>query len=377
VDGGSSEAFRPRLQSLPASAELRAVDPVEDLGRTEERPGHPTLPHKLMKHIPRAARPCTGTLLTTIINGILRDADEPARWHALLTFGAGILEQPVRGGRRHNWTSTVKKRVEVFPTEWPHKWEEMSSQNIRAGKAGGRSKLSEDQAVAAAVASKLEDGNIRAAVRILCSSDKPAPEDHETMEELRSKHPAPPPDRPQIPTTTHAPLQVTEEHVRGHIRSFPAGSSGGPDGLRPQHLLDLANCAETGTELVTAITGLVNLLLAGTCPERIRPLLFGGTLIALRKKTGGLRPLVIGYYWRRLTSKGANCYAAPWAAAHRSPRQVGIGVSEGGEAAVHAARRFVGSMPSDSVLAKLDFKMPLTACIETVCLPHWMRCYRN
>src|SRR5688572_32292516 len=76
----------------------------------------------------------------------------------------------------------------------------------------------------------------------------------------------------------------------------------------------------------------------------------------LAQKTGGLRPIVIGYYWRRLTSKGANCYAAPWAAAHLSPRQVGIGVSGGGEAAVHAARRFVGSMPSDSVLAKLDFK---------------------
>src|SRR6218665_258798 len=151
--------------------------------------------------------------------------------------------------------------------------------------------------------SKLEDGNIRAAVRILCSSDKSANVDRETLEELRSKHPDPPSDRPSFTSPPRsAPLQVSEEQVRRQLRSFPAGSSSGPDGIRPQHLLDLVTCAEIGTGLVTAITGLINLLLTGTCPAQIKPILFGGTLIALRKKTGGLRPIVIGYYWRRLTS---------------------------------------------------------------------------
>ena len=69
-------------------------------------------------------------------------------------------------------------------------------------------------AVAAAVVSKLEDGNIRAAVRILCSSDKPAREDNNAMEELLSKHPATPPYRPRIPTNSSAsPLQLTEEQI--------------------------------------------------------------------------------------------------------------------------------------------------------------------
>src|SRR5688572_31773236 len=36
LDRGSSEAARPRLQSLPASAELSAADPVEDVSRTED-----------------------------------------------------------------------------------------------------------------------------------------------------------------------------------------------------------------------------------------------------------------------------------------------------------------------------------------------------
>src|SRR6218665_1018043 len=352
--GDPTDTSPPRPPTNLGLISSEAVGPVE---RDDQTIAHPTLPFRLMKHIPKAARPCTGRLLSTLINGILKEADKPSRWQALLTFGASILEQPIRGGRRHNLTSTVKKRVESFPTEWTRKWYEICSANPAAEKARSRLKMSEDQAVAAAVASKLEDGNIRAAVRILCSSDKPAREDKNAMEELLSKHPVPPSDRPRIPTNPSAsPLQLTEEQILGQIRSFPTGSSAGPDGLRPQHLLELIRCPETGPELITSITGLVNLILAGTCPERIRPLLFGGMLIALRKKTGGLRPIVIGYYWRRLTSKSANAYAAPRAAINLSPRQVGIGVPGGGEATVHAARRFVGSMSADCVLAKLDFK---------------------
>ena len=47
-------------------------------------------------------------------------------------------------------------------------------------------------------------------------------------------------------------------------------------------------------------------MLEGKCPDRIRRILFGGKLIAHRKKDGGLRPIAIGCYWRRLTLKVAN-----------------------------------------------------------------------
>src|SRR6218665_2457410 len=35
--------------------------------------------------------------------------------------------------------------------------------------------------------------------------------------------------------------QASEKEVADAVRSFPAGSASGPDGLRPQHLLDLLN----------------------------------------------------------------------------------------------------------------------------------------
>ena len=64
------------------------------------------------------------------------------------------------------------------------------------------------------------------------------------------------------PSTFDA-MCVTERDVTAVIRSFLAGSAAGPDGLRPQHLLDLITCKEAGHELVLVITTLTNLLLEG------------------------------------------------------------------------------------------------------------------
>ena len=102
---------------------------------------------------------------------------------------------------------------------------------------------------------------------------------------------------------------MTEAEVLKIVRSFPAGSSGGPDGIRPQHVLDLINCRECGTALLTSITGFINMLLEGKCHPDVAPILFGGNLIALEKKSGGIRPIAIGYTWRRIAAKSANAYA--------------------------------------------------------------------
>ena len=113
--------------------------------------------------------------------------------------------------------------------------------------------------------------------------------------------------------------------------------------------MDLLNCKESGLDLASRLTDFVNLLLEGKCPERIRRILFGGKLIALRKKDGGIRPIAVGCYWRRLTSKAANNRVMQSLAEDFSPLQLGVGVSEGCEAAVHAARRFLDNMRDDWV----------------------------
>ena len=86
-----------------------------------------------------------------------------------------------------------------------------------------------------------------------------------------------------------------------------------------------------------------------------REVLFGGRLIALQKKDGGVRPIAVGYTLRRLAAKCANAYVSKRRSEELQPIQVGVGVSGGAKAAIHAMRCCVSTMPDDHVLVKLDF----------------------
>jgi len=148
---------------------------------------------------------------------------------------------------------------------------------------------------------------------------------------------------------------VDESEVRRAILSFPAGSAGGPDGLRPQHIRDMLMCQEAGAEFLSALTDFVNLVLAGRCPADAVPVFFGGRLMALNKKTGGIRPIAVGFTLRRLTSKCANTFGIKRLSPFFYPQQLGVGTPGGCEAAVHPARRYIETLPRDHVLVTLDF----------------------
>ena len=47
--------------------------------------------------------------------------------------------------------------------------------------------------------------------------------------------------------------------------------------------------------MVSSITAFTNLLLEGKCHDEVAPIIFGGSLIALTKKSGGIRSIAIGY----------------------------------------------------------------------------------
>ena len=146
-----------------------------------------------------------------------------------------------------------------------------------------------------------------------------------------------------------------EDEVRQAVLSFPAGSAGGPDGLRPQHIRDLLMCREGGPEFLSALTAFVNVVLAGRCPLNAVPVFFGGRLLALNKKSGGIRPIAIGFTLRRLTSKCANSSGTNLLRSYFYPYQLGVGTPGGCEAAIHSARRYLEALPPDHVLVKLDF----------------------
>ena len=206
--------------------------------------------------------------------------------------------------------------------------------------------------LAKAVTSKVEDGNIR----LLSSDDRPADSSDAVFAAMQTRHPPAASGRTAVPDPcTLISLQVTESEVLKAIRSFPAGSSGGPDGFRPQHLLELVTCQSNGASLLSALTGFVNMVLDGGCPASVCPIFFGAKLIALEKKCGGYRPIAIGYTLRRLVAKCANIYAQKKLADYFAPLQLGVAASGGCEAAVHATRRFLDTMANDDVIVKLDF----------------------
>ena len=310
---------------------------------------HPCLQRPSIKHIPKSARPTCASALEVIFRTIENDPRVVASWADLLNFGIAVLQVPARTGKGHNLSSLIKKRVVSLGTGVSPE-QDVHAVPIKSSRKGSSR--------ASAVRAKMEDGNVSAAVRILCSEESLAESNLDTLNKLKEKHPAANSNGSSAPlpssVNTQA-LQVTENEVLKAVRSFPSGSAGGPDGIRPQHLVELVTCKESAPNFLPALTSFVNLLLRGVCPPEIRPVLFGGNLIALGKKSGGIRPIAVGYTWRRLAAKCANSYAVTSVSSYLSPIQLGAGIPGGCEAAVHATRRFVESMPADHCVVKLDF----------------------
>ena len=197
-------------------------------------------------------------------------------------------------------------------------------------------------------------------MRLASGSDSIADHSPATLESLKQKHPDCHPDRcfGPAPDPDLFSVTITEEDVKRAIISLPNDSAGGPDGLRPQHLKDLIgpSANEGGVVLLRALTSLVSLILKGKTPSQIQPFFFGASLVALKKKDGGVRPIAVGCTLRRLAAKCASHHALKELADLLSSRQLGYGVPWGVEAAVHATRKYIKDLQSDQVILKIDFK---------------------
>jgi len=303
----------------------------------------------LIKHIPKSARPSCATHLASLLRKVVSSPDSVTNWLDIFNWGNVVLHPPKRGGKRHRLSTTVKHRIATFTAG-------RSVTDSVGYTHAGQQQVNSTATVSQAVSAKLEDGNVRAAIRILMSDDSPAVPSPESFNALSEKHPAASSNLTELPAPrTDQCLSVDESEVRRAVLSFPAGSAAGPDGLRPQHIRDMLLCREAGAEFLSALTDFVNLVIAGLCPSNVAPILFGGRLLALSKKTGGIRPIAIGFTLRRLASKCANSFGTKKLASFFYPHQLGVGTPGGCEAAVHSARRYLEALPQGHVLVKLDF----------------------
>jgi hypothetical protein len=308
-------------------------------------PSRPVLPR-----IPKGARLRASQVLDKRLRDVINGPDDLNAWSALLEFGS-LFSQPTRGGIHRNLTSILIKRLDVGAVEQALCPTQAATLVGRPRKQ--RPPLSQEDSAVRRTSRKLQDGDVRGAVRSLTSFDQLAPLSSETIEALRRKHPSCPTDRRQPPIVQGQALVITEDDIRAAIRSFASGSAGGRDGFRPQHIKDLITVA--GSCICETLVDFSNLVLGGGVPLSVRPAFFGATLIPLAKKGGGLRPIAIGLLLRRVVSKAAAHVASLMCVSLLSPIQLGVGTRGGAEALVHAARQYLANKPADHAFVKLDF----------------------
>jgi hypothetical protein len=235
----------------------------------------------ILKRIPKGARSAVAEVLERIIRDTLRDPSSTEPWVKLFGFSSACLARPKRGGKSRNLTTQVIKQTRSYDS------------GVRVVSKEGRSErrkvlkiFNQDQAAASRASAKLEEGDVKGAVRLLCSNDSLAMPDEATHRALITLHPSAPADRRITPVTNAvSPLHVTPAAIVEAVRTFPNGSAAGPDGLRPQHLKDLLAGTQEGDPLLAAVTDLTNFIMEGKSPLFVQGALFGATLLAIAKKT--------------------------------------------------------------------------------------------
>ena len=137
------------------------------------------------------------------------------------------------------------------------------------------------------------------------------------------------------------PLQVSSEDVKCALRTFSEGSSGGPDSLTLQNITDLL-AGDSDERVLNALTGLVNLMLADRFNEEINTVIFGDCLLAMSNKDGRVQPITVGYVLPCLVTKCASSHVNEQKSKVLKPKQLGVGVAEEDEVAIHAMCNICG-----------------------------------
>ena len=90
--------------SDPASA-ITSVHPQLKWSPTEGQ---------VIKHIPKSARPLCASHLAGVLRAIVAKPHDYCNWLSLFNWSTSILHPPKRGGKRHNLTNSIKKRILIF-----------------------------------------------------------------------------------------------------------------------------------------------------------------------------------------------------------------------------------------------------------------------
>jgi Reverse transcriptase (RNA-dependent DNA polymerase) len=282
------------------------------------------------------------------------DANDEHSWQQLLTFPYMVFRLPLNRYKDKGLSTIILNNLKKFSEG------ESLSEILKSFPVPSFSMDNGGEAKRVKVAEmKLGEGDVRAAVRMLTSTDRFAEHSVETYTSLLEKHP-----QTVLSTTEFEPasqsvdeLTVAPSELMGAIRAFPRASGSGLDGLRPRHLLDLLSKDNPhAAELAETLMEFLEIVLNGRLPQFILPLFYGASLTALMKLGGGIRPIACGLTLRRLAAKVAVKKLEAIFRDTLLPHQVGVGVKGGAEAAVLAVRTHLSTPHAGTkIMVKLDF----------------------
>ena len=254
-----------------------------------------------LQHVPKGARDAWAGVMGDTLASVGRDPSDLVSWRRLFMLPRCILASPARGGRML-WRETltlVRARLRQWQAGAASElWEEVLAKEQKHRRLRGKPKHSSHETLRRGNARRARravgEGQFRKAIQALCSEGL-APVTPEVFEEMLAKHPrAPPPITSPAPAP--APDDISEAEVLRALRSFPSGSAPGPSCCRANHLKEAVLCPspDRASHALRALSRVVNLLSAGGAPPEVVPHLCGASLIACRKKGGGLRPIAVG-----------------------------------------------------------------------------------
>ncbi|ESO06206.1 hypothetical protein HELRODRAFT_160364 [Helobdella robusta] len=220
-------------------------------------------------HIPKPCREKFAHDLNALLTAVCNNPGDPAHWVRLHCFVPYVLQKTSRGGRRVNQGNLVNNRLSEYST--------IGLETLVLcfdGFNNAKSQKHNPDRWINAVSSCIEQGNLSSAVRLVCSPEGLAESSPATFDKLCSIHPKIPVDRRVFPALTPTAGCVSSAEVLRAVKSFKNGSSGGLDGLRPQHLKDVFSGPLPIDDTLNSLTQFINLILSGACPLSLSELEF-------------------------------------------------------------------------------------------------------
>ena len=119
---------------------------------------HPFGGQPVLKHLPKSVRSLCGAYLASLLRKICTSSEDLNFWAALFNFGYKFLAKPSVLDKGHNLASIIRK----------HFTQDEDDNNIECVKPAFNSKSNKgSSSLANLIASKMEDGNVTAAIRLL------------------------------------------------------------------------------------------------------------------------------------------------------------------------------------------------------------------